>query len=182
MPTFHTIAPDGREYDIEGADMAGAFAALQKMRGHPPLPPGFQLDRPGTPVTDPHILAQLNAPPLPEGFRLDQRVTDPGLIAQLEAGFSTAGDVLKSAGAGLAKGVMGLAGLPGDAQRGVEWLNDWGRGKLGLPPLSDATKARLHAGLPSSSQIQSGVEGVTGEFYKPQTTPGRYADTASISG
>ena len=46
MPKYQAIAPDGQEYDIEGADMQSAVAALQKMRG--------------TPVTDPHILAQLN--------------------------------------------------------------------------------------------------------------------------
>jgi hypothetical protein len=92
-----------------------------------------------------------------------------------DEGPSVAGDVAKSAGIGLVKGGIGLAGLPGDVNdlmaRGGEWLGN----KLGLPPLPAGTK--FSPNIPTSQSIQSGVEDVTGKFYQPQTTAGKYAQT-----
>lgn len=100
-------------------------------------------------------------------------------------------DVAKSAGVGVAKGAIGLAGLPGDVRTLAGAATDWVGGKLGASQESiDALKsgvqrgARLvpglnaFAGAPTSQEIQKGVEGVTGEFYKPQTMAGEYAQTA----
>lgn len=95
---------------------------------------------------------------------------------------STTGDVAKSLGVGVGKGAIGLAGLGGDA-----WsLIEAGMTKAGLDPETvAAAKTALHGvpaigsllSGPTSGQIQKTVEGVTGDFYKSQTTAGKYAQT-----
>lgn len=86
---------------------------------------------------------------------------------------STATDIAKSGGIGLAKGVIAAAGIPGDVG-GL--LNNYV-----VNPILRATG--LQGGdketptLFGSGDIQKRIEGVTGEFYKPQTRPGRYAET-----
>lgn len=90
---------------------------------------------------------------------------------------SVTSDVLKSGGTGVAKGAIGLAGLPGDASdllaKGSKVASDYIAGKLGFDN-SPAVAAPL---LPTSAGIQKGIEGVTGEFHRPQTTAGEYAQT-----
>ena len=125
-----------------------------------------------TEVTDPNLLRQLNA----------QEVTDPALLAQLEGRpreqygppepSSQAGDIAKSAGVGLGRGLIGLAGVPGDLGSLLNRGIDWSAGKLGLPV------APADYNLGTSAQIQRGVEGATGKFYEPQTPAGRVAETA----
>jgi hypothetical protein len=61
----------------------------------------------------------------------------------------------KSLGVGLAEGVTGLAGLPGDLYH------------LGLRALGDNLTPESNYG---SNAIKKSIEGVTGEFYKPQGT------------
>lgn len=65
------------------------------------------------------------------------------------------GGAVKSLGVGLAEGVTGLAGLPGDLYH------------LGLRALGDNLTPESRFG---SNAIKKGVESVTGEFYKPQGT------------
>jgi hypothetical protein len=81
-------------------------------------------------------------------------------------------DVAKSAVTGAGKGIIGLAGLPGDVggllNRGI----DYALGKAGIEPAAPTDYS-----LGGSGQIQRGVEQVTGEFYKPKTTYGEYAQT-----
>jgi len=96
---------------------------------------------------------------------------------------STAMDVAKSAGTGVAKGVIGLLGLPGLAKDAIDAGLDYGISKGWLPQPS-ATPQQRAAALqaqpnltPNAETIQKGVESVTGEFYKPQTTEGKYAQT-----
>lgn len=99
-------------------------------------------------------------------------------------------DVLKSGGIGLAKGGIGLVGAGGDARNLASSATDYIGRKLGIEPesvqhfkdkafdaaqLTPMTMALSHA--PSSSDIQKGIEGVTGDFYKPKTTAGEYAQT-----
>lgn len=100
-------------------------------------------------------------------------------------------DIAKSAGVGLAKGGIGVAGLLGDARSllssGVSAATD----AMGLPQdkvqqfkdtMFEASKRLPYANAftaPGSQEIQKRVEGVTGEFYKPQTTAGEYAQTAA---
>lgn len=129
------------------------------------------------PITDPALLAQLNggvtAPP--------KAVVDPALLAQLNAAPSVVEDVAKSGGIGLAKGTVGLAGLPGDAKTligsGLSYLES----KIGRDPeaikKSDAAMQAAPSIFPTSGGIQSAIESKTGEFYKPKTTAGEYAQT-----
>lgn len=117
------------------------------------------------PAFDPDAYLKASAPP----------------AQSLSAG-ETAADVAKSGGIGLAKGAIGLAGLPGD----VGSLVSAGADKLGVPEsVKSAVKSvGRHVPVfgamagPTSQDIQQGVEGVTGEFYKPKTTAGEYAQTA----
>lgn len=86
-------------------------------------------------------------------------------------------DVAKSAGAGLAKGGIGVLGMVDDLSelgaRGLDKATQYIGGKLGteIAPRPDQTPKF------GSAAIQSAVEGVTGEFYKPKTTAGEYAHT-----
>jgi hypothetical protein len=104
----------------------------------------------------------------------------------------TAVDVAKSGGAGLAKGTIGLAGLPGAIEDATNWLGRQSVGRVGnymrgegftAPSFQDVETRRAAMGLgsqkalPSAEGMQKAVEGVTGEFYKPQTVAGQYAGT-----
>lgn len=93
-----------------------------------------------------------------------------------------AADIGKSAVSGLGKGVVSALGLPGDigtlAARGAE--------AAGVPPearemagkvFSAFPFTRPFATQPGSQEIQKQVEGVTGEFYKPQTKAGKVTET-----
>jgi hypothetical protein len=90
---------------------------------------------------------------------------------------STLSDVAKSAGTGIAKGAIAAVGLPGDAgnllAKGSKVASDYIAGKFGL----DKGPEPSAPVLPTSEGIQKRVEGVTGEFHKPETTAGRYAET-----
>ena len=92
---------------------------------------------------------------------------------------AVAADVTKSAGTGLLKGAIGLAGLPGGIRSAMTSAGDWVGDKLGLKPLTPEQKSTL-AGklpLPTSADITAAVKPVTGELYEPQTRAGRYAQT-----
>lgn len=81
-------------------------------------------------------------------------------------------DVVQSLGMGVNKGLIGLAGMPGDiadlTRRGVEYVGGEKAGKVfsTLNPTSY---------LPQSSQIQGAIESVTGAFPEPRSTAGDYA-------
>lgn len=98
---------------------------------------------------------------------------------------STAMDVLKSAGVGVGKGAIGLMGLFGDASNlgaaGIEKASNYVSDKLGIerykPPM-DRSQSILNK-IPTSADIQGAIENnVTRKFYEPQTTAGRYAQSA----
>jgi hypothetical protein len=90
---------------------------------------------------------------------------------------SVAKDIAKSAGIGTAKGSIGLAGLPGDLSnwlaKGSQAATNFIAEKTGLDPGPQAGEAIL----PTSGSLQKNVEGVTGDFYKPQTPYGHAAET-----
>lgn len=95
-------------------------------------------------------------------------------------------DVAKSGGIGLAKGAIGLAGIPGDLQNAAPMLGGWIDEKFGFkgPKLTPEQAAYVeryrHLGaarMPSSGEIKSAVEGLTGKFYEPKTEYGRAAQT-----
>lgn len=131
------------------------------------------------PVTDPGLLSQLEG-----GGR--QAITDPALLAQLESGDNTDPvlDVAKATGSGLAKGALGVLGAPGDigslVSRGAEAAGvPEGFRKMAGAAFSALPMTRPFAAGQTSQQLQGQVEQVTGEFYKPQTTAGKYAHTVS---
>jgi len=93
---------------------------------------------------------------------------------------SMAGDIAKSAGIGLAKGAIGLAGLPGDAPGALEALADYGNRKAvewGVPGAVPRNATKFQNPLPGAADIQAAIESKTGKFYEPQTTAGQYAQT-----
>jgi hypothetical protein len=99
-------------------------------------------------------------------------------------GPSVAADVAKSAGTGIVKGALGLAGMVPDISAAAHSAAN----KYLFDPLLDAT-----IGKPSNSEVerafdpnkalgseslQRGLESVTGPLHKPQTTAGEFAQTA----
>lgn len=117
----------------------------------------------------------------PEGATEDQawEILQDQLAHPPHPGFD-AWDTVQSLGTGLAKGAIGLAGMPGDIGR----LVDMGLEKLSGPKkeIPEDEQSALHklvqaTAPPSSAGIQHGIEKVTGEFHKPQSTSGDYAQT-----
>lgn len=103
---------------------------------------------------------------------------------QTQSGPSKAEDMLKSLGIGTAKGVLGLAGfIPDISEIGAIGLDKatTGIGNLVGQDWSRATRAPNARPLGEdpigSAAMQRGIEGKTGEFYKPQTTAGEYSKT-----
>jgi hypothetical protein len=111
-------------------------------------------------------------------------------------------DAAKSAGIGAARGLISAAGMAGDLQNIVQGpgVSDWLSRKTEqhLPTtaafLKSETERTLRGGIaralaegngdmrgmipfPASGAIQKSIEGQTGEFYRPKTTVGRYAET-----
>ena len=81
-------------------------------------------------------------------------------------------DVGKSMAAGVVKGAIGIAALPG----AVEQLSRMGINYAGRQLGAQGEVVNPQAALPQFSDIKKKVEdNVTGELYKPQTTAGRYA-------
>lgn len=122
-------------------------------------------------ITDPSLLQQL------EGGGGPAPVTDPDLLRQLE-GPSTTADVAKSFGVGVPKGLIGIAGLPGDiAEYGARGINAAVQGIGNYFGLDVGPSREAQAPTYGSSDIRKGVENVTGPLYEPQTTAGQYAQT-----
>lgn len=99
----------------------------------------------------------------------------------------TVSDVVKSAGTGLARGAIGLAGMTGDfrdlglsaASAAASRLGASPEGIAAVRPVADKLLRALPLmSGPTSQQITRGIESYTGEFRKPQTTAGKYAQTA----
>lgn len=130
-------------------------------------------------------------PEAPQGASKDDWSAFP------EANTVTASGLAKQGGVGVAKGVIGLAGLPGDAQQLAKAAGDWISSKLPEMPTtrlgqflreeSAKSQGGVAAGargdvpgtyeLPTSHDIQSSVEKVTGEFRKPQNQAEADAET-----
>jgi hypothetical protein len=96
-------------------------------------------------------------------------------------------DIAKSGGVGVAKGGISMLGGAGDLRDLLSKGVDYAAEKAGVSPdtvakvKGGAARAtnlgRLLADAPTSKDIQSKVEEYTGEFYKPKTTAGEYAQT-----
>lgn len=106
---------------------------------------------------------------------------DPWEAPDGPAKASAIGDVTSSIIRGLAKGTIHLAGLPGDMREligaGVAAVGE----KLGYPV---PDQMRHYSPLPmlaspTSEQIEHGVEKVAGKFGHPETTAGKFAQSAA---
>lgn len=90
---------------------------------------------------------------------------------------ATAKDVGKSLVAGVGKGLTALVGLPGDvAEYGARGIDRASRAVGDLIGV-DVPKRDDRAPTYGSADTQKAVESVTGEFHKPETTAGHYAET-----
>jgi hypothetical protein len=82
-------------------------------------------------------------------------------------------DVGKSAAAGVGRGVLGMAGLPGTIEQiGRAGIN-YGAKALG----AQGDVVSPETALPTGADLQKRVEQYTGKFHEPQTTAGEYART-----
>lgn len=101
-----------------------------------------------------------------------------------------AADVAKSGGIGVVKGAIGTVGAAGDLRELLSAGVDYAGQKLGADPerlqqlkgaTYEAARRAPYVGpliqAPSSRAITEKIEEHTGEFYKPQTTAGEYAQT-----
>lgn len=89
----------------------------------------------------------------------------------------TAKDVGKSLVAGVGKGVAGLAGLPGfAAEMGARGIDRASRA-VGDAVGVDVPKREDREVTYGPEGAQKAIESVTGDFHKPETTAGHYAET-----
>lgn len=88
----------------------------------------------------------------------------------------TAKDIAKSAGIGLVKGAIGLAGFPADAGNALNRGIDWAEEKLGVKPGGSEPSQPPAFG---SEDITKKVESLTGPLYNPKTTAGKITQTAA---
>lgn len=96
-------------------------------------------------------------------------------------------DVAKSLGVGAGRGVIGMGGAAGDLSslgaKGLDAATTFIMDKLGLKkdqPIPDEVKSALKGMLdyvPTAGSITKQAESVTGDFYKPKTRAGEYAQT-----
>jgi hypothetical protein len=88
-------------------------------------------------------------------------------------------DVAKSAGIGIAKGAIGLAGFVGDMSnlgaKGIQRASDFVADQVGVDRHTPGDSVLNN--IPTSESLTKNIEGVTGEFYHPQTAAGHYAQT-----
>jgi hypothetical protein len=93
---------------------------------------------------------------------------------------SVTDDVLKSAAAGVGKGIAGIGGALGSVSdmgaRGIGHATNYIERNLGLPetPQYDPSKTILSK-IPNVDDVQGAIESVTGKFHEPETRAGRYA-------
>jgi hypothetical protein len=124
--------------------------------------------------TEPSRLGQFAAP-----MMVQPPESGPGLFDDIPAAgsnVSTLEDVVKSAGAGLVKGGIGLAALPGTVEQlGRTGINYVGQKLTGQPETVGAK-----AVLPGYQEFKGAVENnITGPLYNPKTTAGEYAGTVA---
>jgi hypothetical protein len=110
-------------------------------------------------------------------------VSDNATFEKWGSEVSVPEDVIRSAGSAPAKSIIGIAGSGGDVRdlgvSAVQWI---GR-KLGLGELPPEAVEYIRergtlSSLPTSSEIRSGVEGITGKLYEPKTREGKYTGAA----
>jgi hypothetical protein len=111
---------------------------------------------------------------IPEGIT---RITVGGQAAP-----GVAEDVVKSAGAGVVKGVAGLAGLPGDiaeyGARGIDYLVQAAGQQFGIDVPKRENRAPTYGSADIGGAMKSGLQNVgINSDYQPATMGGEYART-----
>lgn len=124
-----------------------------------------------------------------EGVTVDQvkahKVGGPPASAEPQR--STLGDVFDSSMTGLAKGGAAIAGMAGD----ISNIAGAGMRAVGLPTRDKSKPMQFQNGnpvtipggelglgaAPDSQQVNKDIQAQTGEYYKPQTNAGKYAET-----
>lgn len=164
MPTFDFTSPDGKTYSVDGPEGATSEQAFQMLQQHlgsqEATTPG------GVPIGANGVPRVVIGP--------DQATDAPSL----------AGDIAKSGGIGLAQGAIGIAGMIPD----IAGLAKGAANKFLFDPVFNAISGPQKTASPDqqppninsmlgSDNIRKTIEGVTGDFYKPQTTAGEYART-----
>lgn len=152
MAKYRITGPDGGTYDVNAPDGASEHDVLAYVQKEASAAPAKR-------------------PNLPDGA---------GKFAAPNAAGSADGlptidpleDVVKSGGAGLVRGGIGLAGLPG----GIESLGRMGINYAAKKMGAEQPAVSPEAALPTYNSIKDRVEGVTGKLYEPKTTAGRYAN------
>lgn len=143
MARFEITGPDGARYEINAPEGASETEVLSYLQSQAGQQP-----------------AQRVASFSP-GQRPGLAIPEPDIVS----------DTVKSAGAGLARGAVGMAGLPGT----VEQLGRAGINYAGKQFGARENVVSPQTALPTGQDLQKGVEGYTGKFYEPKTTAGRYA-------
>lgn len=87
---------------------------------------------------------------------------------------SVGADMAKSAGTYAAKGLIDFAGMPGDVANTLAHANKAATDYLADTFGFDRGPELAKPILPTSAGTQKAIEGVTGKFYEPKTTAGKY--------
>jgi hypothetical protein len=86
-------------------------------------------------------------------------------------------DIVRSGISHLGQGALAVAGLPGDIKTGVDWLMNKA---LPMTPEQQAQYAGANTLVPpSTAELRGKVQEVTGPFYQPKSTVGRYVGSAT---
>jgi hypothetical protein len=176
-PTASSSIPDRlSEYDSStyGNPQGGLLGRLLKLQAEQGL---YQPNLANT--------GSMQSAPLSSSFaQRETATTQQGQYRPVPAAVDTSTpdsvDIAKSAGIGLANGLINTLGFLADASNGFGLLpkhlaENRFRGALGLPDLpadTDGWVERLGA-----DGLRHSIEGITGAFYQPKSTAGRYAET-----
>lgn len=100
----------------------------------------------------------------------------PGIAPRQRSAGEVATDVVKSAGSGMVKGLVGVGALPGTIEQlgrmGINYANRQFGGKEDIV----SNTPQVFPNYPAAKQIVENK--LTGSLYDPQTVPGKYAGTA----
>lgn len=142
----------------------------------PDMPGATVIEGTGGGMADPRREAELNGM-FPQNRFAKYKAAPAAPVAEARpqlSGTDQVLDVVQSLGMGVNKGLIGLAGMPGDiadlTRRGVEYVGGEQAGKV-------FSKINPTSYLPQSSQIQGGIEAHTGAFPEPKSELGDYAGT-----
>lgn len=193
MATFELTDTDGSIYDLEAPDHMAAFSAFKKMKGMGGYDTVLKSQSGGAKPGNIGIDAA------PQYDAMGNFMGGVSSDAQRDARqpgqpVGYAEDIAKSIGTGLTKGVMGVVGLPFTAARGAEYVGllanrlatgetyDDQQARIGKLQAENTNPSLLRRGMDNlnGDALTASLErNVTGPLHKPQTLPGKYAETVA---